>query len=151
MHKIYTDKGSYNFVYQLPQIIYSTLISAALNGIIRLLGLSEKNFLNFKRIKKSINDVNNTNKSLLKILKIKFTFFYLVSFTLLFMFWYYVTCFCGIYRNTQLHLIKDSLCSFSSSLITPFVIYAMPGFFRIQALKRKSKYMYGFSQIIQML
>ena len=49
MHKIYTDGGSYNFIYQLPQIIYSTIISAVLNGIIKILGLSDKNILNFKK------------------------------------------------------------------------------------------------------
>ena len=27
MHKIYEDKGEYNFIYQMPQILYSTLIT----------------------------------------------------------------------------------------------------------------------------
>ena len=149
MHKIYTDKGSYNFIYQLPQIIYSTIISAVLNGIIKILGLSEKNILNFKKMKIGVNVANKKIQELLRILKIKFFFFYLSSFSLLFMFWYYVTCFCGIYRNTQLHLIKDSLCSFATSLVTPFAIYSLPGFFRIQALKKRSKCMYKFSKFLQ--
>ena len=36
MHKIYTDIGIYNFIYQLPQIIYSSLISSTLNLIVWL-------------------------------------------------------------------------------------------------------------------
>ena len=35
MHKIYEDKGKFNFVYQIPQIIYSTIISSIINFIIR--------------------------------------------------------------------------------------------------------------------
>ena len=33
MHKIYVDHGSFNFIYQLPQIIYSSIISSVLNII----------------------------------------------------------------------------------------------------------------------
>jgi len=147
MHKIYTDKGSYNLVYQLPQIIYSSIISAVLNGIIKILGLSERNILNFKKIKISANDANKKIQELLRILKIKFAFFYFISFALLFMFWYYVTCFCGIYRNTQMHLIKDSLCSFFTSLLTPFAVNVLPGFLRIFALQKKYKCVYVLSQL----
>ena len=139
MHKIYIDKGSYNFVFQLPQIIYSTLISAFLNGIIKRFGLSERNILNFKKMNIKLNDVKTLYKKLKLILRIKLALFYSCIFSLLFFYWYYVTCFCGIYRNTQLHLIKDSLCSFSTSLITPFGIYLLPAFFRIQSLKKNRK------------
>ena len=30
MHKIYIDKGAFDFTYQLPQMIYSLLISSIL-------------------------------------------------------------------------------------------------------------------------
>ena len=43
MHKIYVDHGSYNLVYQLPQIIYSVIISAVLSIIIKVLGLTQSN------------------------------------------------------------------------------------------------------------
>ena len=95
--------------------------------------------------------MNKSYNKLIMILKIKFGFFYVSVFSILVLLWYYVTCFCGIYRNMKLHLIKDSLCSFSTSLITPFGIYLLPGFFRIQELKRKWKYMYKFSKVLQML
>ena len=62
--------------------------------------------------------------------------------------------FCAIYTNTQNHLIKDTLISFGLSLIYPFGIYLLPGFFRIPALsKRKNKRecLYKVSKIFQML
>ena len=62
--------------------------------------------------------------------------------------------FCAIYRNTQYHLIKDTLISFGSSLISPFGIYLLPGIFRIPSLsnpKNKRKYLYNISLLLQML
>ena len=35
MHKIYEDKGSFNFLYQIPQILYSTLISRFIDTLIK--------------------------------------------------------------------------------------------------------------------
>ena len=151
MHKIYVDKGSFNFVYQLPQIIYSTIISSVLNMLIQLLGLTEDIIIIFKNSKLPNRNLEQKYNKLIKIITIKFIFFYILSFSLLFLYWYYVTCFCGIYRNTQIHLLKDSLFSFITSLITPFGIYLIPGAFRIWALKRKSKILYGLSKILQML
>ena len=41
MHKIYEDSGEFNLSYQLPQIIYSFLISYVINFITEYLSLSE--------------------------------------------------------------------------------------------------------------
>ena len=62
--------------------------------------------------------------------------------------------FCAVYRNTQIHLIKDTLISFRLSLINPFVIYLLPGIFRIYALsdvKSKRNFIYNLSLILQMI
>ena len=48
MHKIYEDKGKFNFIYQIPQILYSSIISSKINMIITSLSLSEKNILSIK-------------------------------------------------------------------------------------------------------
>ena len=51
MHKIYEDKGSFNFLYQLPQIIYSSIISIIFGILIKMLALSEDQILDFKNNK----------------------------------------------------------------------------------------------------
>ena len=150
IHKIYKDKGSFNFIYQIPQIIYSSLISSFINVIIQYFALSEKVVLEIKKTKKE-EELIIKGKEVLRILKIKFTLFFVISFVLLFMFMYYITCFCAIYTNTQIHLIKDTLISFGLSLIYPFGIYIIPGIFRISALRAKNKdkkYQYKFSNFI---
>ena len=151
MHKIYEDEGKFNFLYQIPQIIYSTLIGYIINSLIKFLSLSENNILEFKRAKFKSGLITHAKK-LLKILKIKFTFFFIITFLLLLFCLYYITCFCGIYVNTQYHLIKDSLISFALSLLYPFVTCLIPCIFRFIALKAKKKdkdYLYKFSKFIQ--
>ena len=153
MHKIYEDKGSFNFIYQLPQIIYSTLISAVLNIFLKLLALPEGNILDFKK-NKNTKDLNKREKDLFEKLSIKFVLFFIIGFIFLLFFWYYLSMFGAIYINTQLHLIKDTLISFGLSLLYPFGTYLLPGFFRIPALsnkKNKRSYFYNISKFLQML
>ena len=153
MHKIYEEKGNFNFINQLPQIIYSTLLSIALNTFIQMLALSEDNILDLKRIKRKKNLNERVNK-LYKLLRIKFILYFIISFLLLIFFWYYLSMFCAIYKNTQNHLIKDTLISFGLSLVYPFVIYLFPGIFRVTALsnkKIKRNLVYNLSLILQML
>ena len=153
MHKIYEDGGEFNFIYQIPQIIYSSIISGILFTILKLIALSENIVLEIKN-EKNIKLLKEKKKSSLRLLKIKFISFYVITFFLLMMFFYYLASFCAIYRNTQIHLIKDSLISLALSMIYPFFICLLPGLLRIPALKEKSgfrEYMYNISKFLQMI
>ena len=60
MHKIYIDKWEYNFIYQLPKIIYSFLISLAITKLLNYFILPEKNIAKIaetknEKIKDKIN------------------------------------------------------------------------------------------------
>ena len=153
MHEIYEESGKFNFIYHIPQILYSTIISSSINIIIKTLSLSEKNILEIKKEKKII-DIKNKIKKVFKCLKIKFTFFFILSFIFLVLFWYYLSCFCAVYKNTQIHLLKDTLLSFCLSLLYPFGLNLIPGFFRIPSLKDVNKNkicLYRISKIIQII
>ena len=155
MHKIYEDKGSFDFIYQIPQIIYSSIISVVINGIVKYLSLSEKSIIKFKQeSENNTKKIDENLKKLLSGLKVKFVFFFIFAFIFLLIFWYYITCFCGIYINTQIHLIKDALFSFLMSLIYPFGLLIFPVSFRILALRAKAKdkkYVYKFSKFLEIL
>ena len=155
MHKIYEDKGSFDFIYQIPQILYSSIISVVINGIVKYLSLSEKSIIKFKQeSENNTKKIDENLKKLLSGLKIKFVFFFIFAFIFLLIFWYYITCFCGIYINTQIHLIKDALFSFLMSLIYPFGLLIFPVSFRILALRAKTKdkkYVYKFSKFLEIL
>ena len=78
--------------------------------------------------------------------------FFIISFIFLLFFWYYISSFCAIYENTQIHLIKDTLISFGLSMLYPLGIYLIPGIFRFLSLKNdKREIMYNFSKFIQII
>ena len=154
MHDIYQSKGKFDFIYQIPQILYSSLISLAINILIKYLSLSEDKILHLKHMNSIGDDIHIQANKIIRTLKIKFSLFFIITFFLLFIFWIYMTCFCGIYVNTQGYLIKDSIMSFLLSLLSPFIKYLIPGIFRIPALRSKEgnkSYLYGLSKIIQII
>ena len=146
MHKIYEDKGIFNITLHLPQIFYSTLITTFLNILIKILALSEKSMMGLKKI-------NNKEKALQKsvelyrCLMIKFNLYYFISLFLLIFFWYYISTFCAVYKNTQIILIESTLTSFTITLIYPFALNLLPGMFRIPALKASKKDKEGLYKI----
>ena len=153
IHKIYEDEGDYDFIYNIPQIIYSSIISTFISIIIRFFSLSENQILEMKKSSNKIKYKESFIK-LLACLKIKFSCFFIISLLFLILFWYYISCFCAVYKNTQLYLIQDTLISYGLSLLYPFGIYLLPGLFRIPSLKDSKKNkecMYKFSKIIQIV
>ena len=54
MHQIYEDGGAFNFIYQIPKIILSSIISSILNVLLKSLSLTEKNVLDIKHEKKKL-------------------------------------------------------------------------------------------------
>ena len=151
MHKIYLDEGSYNLVYQIPQIIYSNIISAFLNTFLRMLALPESTIIKFKQ-KKNLSNSKEEIKSIKNSLKKRFVVLFTISLLLLIFFWLYISCFCVVYKKTQIHLFKDILISFSSSFFTPFAVYILPSLIRIPSLKnekKNKKCLYGLSKLLQ--
>ena len=148
MHKIYEDKGNFDFTYQLPQMFYSFIISTILQTLLNFLGLCEQNIITYKNSKKT----DNLKRKLLFIIKIKIVIFFIITYALLVFFWVYLGCFCAVYKNTQIHLLIDVSSSFAISLLTPFFIYLLPGIFRISSLKKNTKrpLMYKFSQLLEL-
>ena len=151
MHKIYETKGEFDFETQIPIMVYSMIISYILNSPLDFLSSSNDAIIDFKQNRSKTNDMKR-RKYLEYKLKVKFFFYFVFSFLLLFLFWYYISMFCAIYKNTQMHLLKDTLMSFLLSLLFPFYIYLIPGLFRLPALsnrKNKRECLYNFSKFLQ--
>ena len=138
MHKIYIDNGAYHIIYQLPQILYTTLISTFSNILLRELALSEKKFIQLKQERNYMTMISRS-KTIKGCLAIKFFIFFIINFLLLAFFWYFISCFCAAFSNTQLILITDSLLSFGATLVYPFFYNLLPGIFRICSLKTQKK------------
>ena len=149
MHIIYIGQGNFNFIYQIAQILYSFSISTIINQLILYFSLSERNIIELKRTQINIKENISRTK---KCLNIKFAIFFVLIFIFLIFFWYYISCFCFIYKNTQIYLIKSTLISFGFSLMYPFFLCFCPPIFRIPALKANKKdreCLYIISKVIQ--
>ena len=153
MNKINEDKGEYDILFQIPQILYSTFISAVINMILKRLSLSEKQIISIK-LEKDFLIAQKKSKEINKCIKLKLSIFFILSFILMVFFWYFIVCFCAVYKNTQMILIKDTLISFALSMIYPFGLNLLPGMFRIPALrapKKDKKCLYNISIIIALI
>ena len=136
MRKIYLDYGKYSFIQQIPQILYSSLVSLIIEILIGFLSYTDINIYEIRQIKEVTTD--KVNKVLEKI-KIKLLVFFIVTFLFFVFYWYLISCFCAVYNNTQIIYIKDFVSSFSIGLLYPFVIQMGFALVRMFSLKEKSK------------
>ena len=155
MHKVYKDNGKFDILFQIPQILYSSIISSVANILLKNLSLSENNILELKQETYfSINKAKKKARQIERCLRIKLILFFIISLILMLFFWYFISCFCAVYRNTQIILLKDTGISFGLSLVYPFALSFLPGIFRIPALRAKNqnlKCLYKISSIMNWL
>ena len=151
MHKLYLNYGKYDFIQQIPQIIYSSIISNTLEIFLCYLSLTDKHFYQIKNIPNSTNKKSIIFK-ILKCVKIKLIGFFAFTLFLFAFYWYLISAFCAVYQNTQITFIKDSVSSFFINLLYPFALYLIPACLRIISLKditkKRLKCVYKLSDII---
>ena len=86
---------------------------------------------------------------------IKYICLYIFGSLLLIFFWYYISSFGAVFQNTQLYLMKNTLISFSFTLVYPFFINLIPAIFRRISLnngdKKNNECLYKISQLIQVI
>ena len=154
MHQIYEDEGKFNFEYQISHILYSALISTfVLRMMLQFLVLTDKDVLEIK-LQQTKQLAINMKRIKLKCMKVKFAIFFVLNFILLGLFWYYLTCFNAVYKNTQVYLIENTFISFAFSLFYPFIINIFPTVLRncaIHSSDKNQEYLYKFSQIVQFI
>ena len=110
--------------------------------------MTQQDLLGIKYEKNKYN-VKGKVLTVIKCIIIRYICFFILSILFLICFWYYLSCFCAVYKNTQKFLIKNMLITYFITLIYPFLFCILSGMFRIPALKRPGECFYKFSQIIQ--
>ena len=151
MHNLYKTGGKFDFFEQIVQFVFSTLVSQILQILLNYLTMTDIQYYEIKSLmEKNIN--KEQVLSIIKIIKYKIIFFYLIEFILFLFYWYVISAFCSVYANTQKIFIIDSISSFALGLVYPFVLYLIPTGLRIISLlvkKRKNlNVIYFLSNII---
>ena len=151
IHKIFEEKGTYNFGYLIPQIIYSFIMSYSLYIVIRYFSLSERHIIKIKHEEIYIK-ANEKAENVKRCLIIQYICFYICGSVFLIFFWYYLSSFGAVFQNTQFYLIKNVLICSGFCFLFPFIINLLPAALRIISLKSKNKkWLYKFSTFIQII
>ena len=149
MHKIFLNYGKYNFIQQIPQIVYTTIISQLMEIFLCYLSLTDKHIYNIKDLNQAFE--REKIRSILKCIKIKLVSFFIFTFIIFILYWYIVSTFCAVYENTQIIFLKDCFLSFGLGLIYPIIIYLIPSCLRIISIRNSKqglKCLYKLSDII---
>ena len=114
-----------------------------------LFSLTDKHFYEIKSY--IIKGKTEKIPKVIRRAKIKLFIFFSIIPILLVIYWYIVAVFCGVYRNTQMVFIKDSVISFLISLTYSFALYFLSSGLRICALrdsKQRFNWIFKLSNII---
>ena len=136
MHKIYLDYGKYNFIKQIPQIIYSSIVSLIIEILIGILSFTEKNIYEIRQME--VLEPGKVDKSI-KNIKIRLIIYFIITFLFFLFYWYMISSFCAVYSNTQIIYIKDFATSFCLGLLYPFLIQLFFAFLRIYTVRDVNK------------
>jgi hypothetical protein len=152
IHQIYKDGGKYNFPYFFPKILYSFFICYIIMMTVKRFSLSEGNLLEIVKESKK-NKINSKIQVVKRCLIIKYFVFFGSSLVFLMIFWYYLSAFCAVYKNTQIYIIINTIISFLISVLYTILFNILPCIFRIKSLKKGSKNenFYKSSKILQEL
>jgi hypothetical protein len=98
------------------------------------------NFIKRKQILMKVYEIN-------KKLKIKIIIFFIVEFSIMLFFFYFVTAFCEVYKESQISWIIDSLVSFLLSFPIEFGLAFLIAVFYKISIQKKCKWIYKIVMI----
>ena len=136
MHKIYVDYGKYNIIGQIPQIVYSSIVSFIIETLIGFLSSTDNYIYDIRQLKEYKPEILT---KIIKCIKIKIIIFFIITFVFLSFYWYWISSFCAVYNNTQGIYFKDFFTSFGLDLAYPFIIQLPNTFLRKLILRKKTK------------
>ena len=142
--------------------VISTVLSLIIGGILKLMENSKDNMEEqFKKEEKKLrenpeykvsnerkNEIKKIIEKELKKLKIKMVVFVTLDFILLLLFFYFVTAFCEVYKNTQTSWISDAIVSIIISFPIELAISLAITILYFLAIKYKWKYVYKLAMFL---
>ena len=150
MHK--SNKiDNYNFVQQLPKIIFSLITTHIIEVALCYFSMTDKTIYLIKELSK---EKENESKIIdeTKCMKKKLISFYVITFLLFLFYWYFISAFCAVYQNTQKIFLLDSFISIIVEFIDPFFIYGFTTLLRyisiIKCANKNLKCLYQTSDLI---
>ena len=133
----------------IANTIYASILSNSLLIILKFICLTHNSVRELR--KKDLEYAQNTSGCLLRWIKVRISIYYVLSFAFLIVFGFYVLCFCSVFENTQIELIKSTFTSWLISILYPFILCFFTSVIRSAAIKWKSRCLYAIKLILQFL
>ena len=147
LNNIYENKNKFDIPFMVRQLALTFLICLGINIIFKILMITDILILRMKYEKDSSDEGNYSIKCILIL--------YFIFCLLIILFgWYYISCFCAIYRHTQIILMKCAGYSLCITFLYQIFFSLLSPAFRKCALNSKTKdkkCLYEFSKILSYL
>ena len=153
IHKIFEDNGKYDIKFFLPYIVVTFVISHFITIFIKLIFLTDSNIIEIKKQKDFMlaeEAVSTTRKKII----LKYIIFYIIGISFHLFFWYFLSSFSNVYKNTQVFVLENALLAYIISLIYPFIFNIIPCILRMCSLSGRAKnhyIIYNISKLFQFL
>ena len=135
---------------QLDNTIYSSLLSSIILIMLKLICLTHNSVRQLRKVR-DVEKAQEQSICILRCIKVRIVIYYILSFAFLLVFGFYVLCFCAVFENTQIALIRSTLTSWLISFIYPLIICLFTSIVRSAAFKCKSKCLYFVKTMMQFL
>ena len=133
----------------LARSILTSIISSIILICLKLLCITHGSIQKLRKIE-DVEKAKVKSVQVIKCIKFRICLYYILSLIFLFLFLFYVTCFCAIYPNNQLGILRDMLMSWILTLIYPFGLVIFTSIFRICSLRLDKYCCYFINKILQM-
>ena len=151
----------YLFVNNIVIIIFSTVFSYVIVKVLNCLTNSKesikeifrneeiamKNNKKYKLDKGKKKIIENNILEIFKNLKIKIVFYIIIEFLIMLFFFYFITAFCEVYKDTQFSLLYDSFISFLISILLEVLISFIVSILYITSLRIKLRCLYNIAML----
>ena len=91
----------------IDNTVYSSILANTLLIILKLLCLTHNSVRKLRKII-NVNEAQAKSVSVLRCTKARIIIYYILSLFFLIIFGFYVLCFCAVFENTQIELVKST-------------------------------------------
>ena len=147
LNNIYENKNKFDIPFMVRQLALTFLICLGLNIIFKFLMTTDNLILRMKYEKESFDEGIHS-------IKCKLILYFIFCLLIILFGWYYIGCFCAIYRNTQIILMKCAGYSLCVTFVYQIFFSLLSPSFRkcaVNSEAKDKKCLYEFSKILSYL
>ena len=150
INKIDDLSGTLNMIKEnFLQTFLASIFASIVFILLKQLCITHSTIRSLRKIK-DLKEAKIKKVSVLRCIKIRIFIYYIFSLCFLFVFGYYVICFCSIFENTQFELLKRMFSSWIYTLFYPLLLCIVTAIIRTSSLCCKIKICYNFSKLLQL-